>query len=79
MIGIARLALKTLTGCSAVSATAWPSEAFHRRMSTCSDSLYDQKKALRKVMKAKLRQLSAEDMQEESENIRSRSNNTASF
>lgn len=68
MIGGSRHALKTLTGRGATAAAAaLQNEAFHRKMAACSDTLQEQKKALRKVLKAKLRQMSAEDMQAESE------------
>ena len=67
MIGAARHTVKTLRGFDTLSAAAWHTEAFGRKMSTISDSLQVQKKLLRRTMKAKLRQLSAEDMQRESE------------
>lgn len=67
MIGGARHALKTLTGRGATAAAALQNEAFHRKMTACSDTLQEQKKALRKLLKAKLRQMSAEDMHAESE------------
>ena len=67
MIGTARHALKRLTGCSPLSAAAWHTDPSFRNMGVSSDGLQEQKKALRKMMKSKLRQLSAEDMQRESE------------
>ncbi len=67
MIGGSRHALKILTGGGATAAAALQDEAFHRKMAAYSDTLQEQKKALRKALKAKLRQMSPKDMQAESE------------
>ena len=62
-----RHALRTLRVCDALSAAGGQSEAFARKMSSNTESLQEPKKSLRRTMKAKLRQMSAEDMQGESE------------
>ena len=62
-----RHAVRTLRVCEALSAARGHTEAFARNMTASTDSMLEPKKSLRRVMKAKLRQLSAEDMQGESE------------
>ena len=69
MFASARQILRTLTGPRGISAAAWQCEKVQTRMSVCAESLQDQKKALRKELKARLRRMSAEDMQAESMNL----------
>ena len=70
MSGAFRHALKTLRACNALSAAGGQTEAFCRKMSASTESMQKPKKSLRRTMKAKLHQMSAEDMQSESKAMR---------
>ncbi|CAK0785970.1 hypothetical protein CVIRNUC_009183 [Coccomyxa viridis] len=69
MFASVRQTFRTLTGPHGV----WPAVSHFKkaniRMGVCAEGLQDQKKALRKEMKARLRHMSAEDMQAESDAI----------
>ena len=69
MFASVRQSFRTLTGPRGV----WPAISHFAkaniRMGVCAESLQDQKKALRKEMKARLRQMSAADMQAESKTL----------
>ena len=69
MFASARQILRKLTGPRDISPAIWQCEKAYIRMAACAESLQDQKKALRKAMKARLRHMSAEDMQAESTNL----------
>ena len=66
MFASVRQTFRTLTGPHGV----WPAVSHFKkaniRMGVCAEGLQDQKKALRKEMKARLRHMSAEDTQAES-------------
>ena len=64
-----RHAVGTLRVCDALLAARGHTETFVRSMTASTESMLEPKKSLRRVMKAKLRQMSAEDMQGESETV----------